>query len=56
MDDLTRNLGDIERAVGGKNGDLRMVEEVLRGKVLAEQQGQGQGGGQEGGSGGKEDD
>ena len=38
VDDLTRNLGDIERAVGVKNGDLRMVEDVLRGKVLAEQQ------------------
>ncbi|KAK5939220.1 subunit of tubulin prefoldin [Knufia obscura] len=43
VDDLTRNLGDIERAVGTKNGDLRMVEEVLRGKVLSEQQGGGQG-------------
>ena len=52
VDDLTKNLGDIERAVGVKNQDLRMVEDVLRGKVLSEQAGQkGQGGG-----GGKEGD
>ncbi|KAK5095015.1 subunit of tubulin prefoldin [Exophiala xenobiotica] len=51
VDDLTKNLGDIERAVGVKNQDLRMVEDVLRGKVLseqAEQKGQGGGGGKEG--------
>ncbi|KAK5103838.1 subunit of tubulin prefoldin [Lithohypha guttulata] len=43
--DLDKNLSDIERAVGAKNGDLRVVEDVLRGKVLAEQQQGGQGGG-----------
>jgi len=49
VDDLTKNLGDIERAVGSKNQDLRMVEDVLRGKVLSEQGGQkGQGAGKEG--------
>lgn len=52
MDDLARNLGDIEKAVGVKNQDLRMVEEVLRGKVLSEQQ-QGQKGN---GAGGKDGD
>lgn len=39
VEDLNKNLGDIEKAVGSKNGDLRMVEDVLRGKVLAEQSG-----------------
>lgn len=49
VDDLTKNLADIERAVGSKNQDLRMVEDVLRGKVLSEQGGQkGQGAGKEG--------
>ena len=45
VEELTRNLQDIERAVGAKSGDLRMVEDVLRAKVLAEQQaGRGTGG------------
>lgn len=39
VEDLNKNLSDIEKAVGSKNGDLRMVEDVLRGKVLAEQSG-----------------
>lgn len=37
--DLEGNLGDIEKAVGAKNSDLRVVEDVLRSKVLAEQGG-----------------
>ena len=41
--ELARNLGEIEKVVGAKEGNLRVVEEVLRGKVMAEQQGQGQG-------------
>lgn len=43
--ELHQNLGEIEKVVGGKEGNLRLVEEVLRGKVMAEQQ---QGGQQEG--------
>lgn len=53
VDDLRRNLGEIERVVGIKNSDLRVVEDVLRGRVLAEQ-GSGQGGAA-GGSGGKKE-
>ncbi|MBA7495093.1 hypothetical protein ES702_05672 [subsurface metagenome] len=53
VDDLRRNLGEIERVVGIKNSDLRVVEDVLRGRVLAEQQQQGGGAGG-GGSGKKE--
>jgi prefoldin alpha subunit len=41
--ELHRSLGEIEKVVGGKEGNLRVVEEVLRGKVMAEQGGQGQG-------------
>lgn len=42
---MRRNLGEIERVVGIKNSDLRVVEDVLRGRVLSEQAaGQGQGG------------
>lgn len=48
--DLQRNLGEIENVVGGKEGNLRVVEEVLRGRVMSEQ-GQAQGG-QQGGAGG----
>lgn len=44
VEDLTKNLSDIEKAVGSKNSDLRMVEEVLREKVLAEQAAQKGGG------------
>ena len=35
--ELGVNLGEIEKVVGGKEGNLRVVEEVLRGKVMAEQ-------------------
>jgi prefoldin alpha subunit len=45
--ELHQNLGEIEKVVGGKEGNLRLVEEVLRGKVMTEQQQQG--GEQEGG-------
>lgn len=38
--ELHRSLGEIEKVVGGKEGNLRVVEEVLRGKVMQEQQGQ----------------
>ncbi|KAI1615111.1 prefoldin, alpha subunit [Exophiala viscosa] len=37
VDDLTKNLSEIEKAVGGKNENLRIIEEVLRQKMLAEQ-------------------
>ncbi|KAL6244117.1 subunit of tubulin prefoldin [Rhinocladiella similis] len=37
VDDLTKNLGEIEKAVGGKNENLRVIEDVLRQKMLAEQ-------------------
>jgi len=51
--ELDGNLGDIEKVVQQKSGDLRSVEDVLRMRVLAEQEGQqgekGQGkGGKEG--------
>lgn len=56
--ELDGNLSDIERVVGQKSGDLRSVEDVLRMRVLAEQEaGQGQGHGQQQlgqGKGGKE--
>lgn len=42
--ELHVNLGEIEKVVGGKEQNLRVVEEVLRAKVMAEQ-GQGQEGG-----------
>lgn len=38
VDELTKNLADIEKAVAGKNENLRVVEDVLREKVLAQQQ------------------
>lgn len=37
VDDLNKNLMEIEKAVGGKNESLRVVEDVLRQKVLASQ-------------------
>ncbi|KAK4938939.1 subunit of tubulin prefoldin [Elasticomyces elasticus] len=37
VDDLTKNLSEIEKVVGGKNENLRVIEEVLRQKMLAEQ-------------------
>ncbi len=46
VEELGRNLVEIERVVGGKTETLRGVEDVLRQKVLAQQQqGPGQGGG-----------
>ncbi|KAK7205691.1 Prefoldin [Myxozyma melibiosi] len=36
---LQKNLGDLETIVNGKAGNLRVVDEVLRQKVLAAQQG-----------------
>lgn len=44
VEDLSKNLAEIEKAVGSKNESLRVVEDVLRQKVLAGEQG-GQGGG-----------
>jgi prefoldin alpha subunit len=41
VSELQKSLGEIEMVVGGKEGNLRVVEEVLRGKVMMEQQGQG---------------
>jgi prefoldin alpha subunit len=38
VSDLGGNMGEIEKAVGGKTETLRGVEDVLRGKVLAQQQ------------------
>ncbi|EXJ84786.1 prefoldin, alpha subunit [Capronia epimyces CBS 606.96] len=38
VDELAKNLLEIEKAVGGKNDNLRIVEDVLRQKMLAEQQ------------------
>ena len=35
VEELGKNLGEIERVVGGKTETLRSVEDVLRGKVLA---------------------
>jgi prefoldin alpha subunit len=53
VEELGKNLSDIEGVVGGKSQTLKGVEDVLRQKVLA-QQGQGQGvGGGGGGEGGK---
>ncbi|EXJ94491.1 prefoldin, alpha subunit [Capronia coronata CBS 617.96] len=37
VDELTKNLLEIEKAVGGKNENLRVIEDVLRQKMLAEQ-------------------
>lgn len=41
--ELGRNVKDLEAIVQGKAGNLRVVEEVLRQKVLAEQGGGGGG-------------
>lgn len=35
--ELHQNLGEIEKVVGGKEQNLRVVEEVLRAKVMSEQ-------------------
>jgi len=46
VDELNKNCADIEKIVGQKNDTLRVVEDVLRRKVLQEQsQGQGAAGG-----------
>lgn len=45
VDELRARLGEIENVVGGRSAELRGVEEVLRGRVLAEQAQGGQGGG-----------
>ena len=50
VEDLSKNLAEIEKAVGSKNESLRVVEDVLRQKVLAGEQG-GQGGGSASGNG-----
>ena len=39
VEELGKNLVDIEKAVGGKNENLRVIEDVLRQKMLAEQAG-----------------
>ncbi|KEF54091.1 uncharacterized protein A1O9_09886 [Exophiala aquamarina CBS 119918] len=36
INDLSRNLGDIEKVVAGKNDNLKAVEDVLRQKMLTE--------------------
>ena len=39
VDELGKNIKDLENIVNGKANNLRMVEEALRQKVLIEQQG-----------------
>ena len=39
VEELGKNIKDLENIVNGKANNLRMVEEVLRQKVLAGQQG-----------------
>ena len=39
VEELGKNMKDLENIVNGKGQNLRMVEEVLRQKVLAGQQG-----------------
>ena len=43
VNELEGSLAGIEKAVGSKSESLRAVEDVLRRKVMEEQQGQGQG-------------
>jgi len=49
VDDLTKNMADIEKVVGGKGENLRIIEDVLRRRMIEEQPdafgagGQGQG-------------
>ena len=38
IEELGKNVKDLENIVNGKANNLRVVEEVLRQKVLAEQQ------------------
>ena len=50
VNELEGSLAEIEQAVGSKSESLRAVEDVLRRKVMEEQQGQGQAqGGHQGG-------
>jgi len=57
--EMEANLRDLEKILNGKSGNLRVVEEVIRGKMVEEQgqgqqgQGQGQGTGQGTGQGQK---
>jgi len=37
VEDLTKNLSEIEKVVGGKGENLRVVEDVLRRKMVEEQ-------------------
>ncbi len=37
IDELGKNLGDIEKVVGGKSENLRVLEDVLRRKMVEEQ-------------------
>ncbi|KIX04296.1 prefoldin, alpha subunit [Rhinocladiella mackenziei CBS 650.93] len=39
VEDLAKNLSEIEKVVGGKNENLRVIEDVLRQKMLSEQAG-----------------
>lgn len=45
IEELGKNIKDLESIVNGKANNLRMVEEVLRQKMLAESQGGQAGGG-----------
>ena len=40
IDELGKNIKDLENVVNAKANNLRVVEEVLRQKVLAQQSGQ----------------
>lgn len=42
IEELTGNIKELENVVNGKANNLRMIEEVLRQKMLLQQQGQGQ--------------
>ena len=42
IEELGKNIKDLENIVNGKGNNLRMVEEVLRQKMLTGQQGSGQ--------------
>jgi prefoldin alpha subunit len=37
IDELTKNLADIEKVVTGKSENLRIIEDVLRRKMVEEQ-------------------
>lgn len=42
IEELAGNIKELENVVNGKANNLRMIEEVLRQKMLVQQQGQGQ--------------